>query len=31
MDIAKRVDEAIQFMIACGMDTNMPFMREVGG
>ncbi|GIL45889.1 hypothetical protein Vafri_3014 [Volvox africanus] len=28
MDIAKRVDEAIQFMIACGMDTNMPFMRE---
>lgn len=28
MDIAKRVDEAIQFMIAMGMDPSMPFMRE---
>lgn len=28
MDIAKRVDEAIQFMIAMGMDPSTPFMRE---
>lgn len=28
MDLAKRVDEAIQFMIACGMDPSSPLMRE---
>lgn len=28
IDLATRVDEAIQFMTACGMDTNVPFMRE---
>jgi len=28
MDLAKRVDEAIQFMIACGMDPASPLMRE---
>lgn len=28
MDLAKRVDEAIQFMIACGMDPKSPLMNE---
>mmetsp|Transcript_25232 Transcript_25232/g.54843 ORF Transcript_25232/g.54843 Transcript_25232/m.54843 type:complete len:500 (+) Transcript_25232:76-1575(+) len=28
LDLAKRVDEAIQFMIACGMDPSSPLMRE---
>jgi 3-deoxy-7-phosphoheptulonate synthase len=28
MDLAKRVDEAIQFMQACGLDANQPIMKE---
>lgn len=28
LDLAKRVDDAIQFMLACGMDASTPFMRE---
>jgi 3-deoxy-7-phosphoheptulonate synthase len=28
MDLAHRVDEAIQFMTACGLDPNHPIMKE---
>lgn len=28
MDLARRVDEAIQFMRACGLDSNNAIMRE---
>ena len=28
VDLAKRVDEAIQFMIACGLDYNTAIMSE---
>ena len=28
LDLAKRVDEAIQFMIACGLDYNTAIMSE---
>jgi 3-deoxy-7-phosphoheptulonate synthase len=28
IDLAKRVDEAIQFMVACGLDGNTPIMTE---
>lgn len=28
MDLAKRVEEAIGFMVACGMDPGSPLMRE---
>ncbi|GAB4822054.1 hypothetical protein N2152v2_009100 [Parachlorella kessleri] len=28
LDLAKRVDEAIQFMMACGMDKNSPIFKE---
>ncbi len=28
MDIAKRVDEAIQFMVACGLDSHTAIMTE---
>lgn len=28
MDLARRVDEAIQFMQACGLDANQPIMKE---
>ena len=28
MDLAKRVDEAIQFMIACGLDYENQIMSE---
>lgn len=28
MDLAKRVDEAIAFMVACGMDANNAVMKE---
>jgi 3-deoxy-7-phosphoheptulonate synthase len=28
LDLAKRVDEAITFMTACGMDPSSPLMRE---
>ena len=27
-DLAKRVDEAIQFMVACGLDYNTTIMSE---
>jgi 3-deoxy-7-phosphoheptulonate synthase len=26
--LGRRVDEAIQFMFACGMDPSSPLMRE---
>ena len=28
LDLAKRVDEAIGFMMACGMDKNSPIFKE---
>ena len=28
LDLAKRVDEALAFMVACGMDPNVSFLRE---
>lgn len=28
LDLAKRVDEAIQFMMACGMDMKSPIFKE---
>ena len=28
MDLAKRVDDAISFMRACGLDYNTPIMSE---
>lgn len=28
MDLAKRVDEAIQFMAACGLNADAPIMKE---
>jgi 3-deoxy-7-phosphoheptulonate synthase len=28
MDLARRVDEAIQFMFACGLDNNTAIMKE---
>jgi 3-deoxy-7-phosphoheptulonate synthase len=28
MDLARRVDEAIEFMAACGLDSGNPLMRE---
>ena len=28
LDLAARVDEAIQFMLACGMDYGAAIMRE---
>lgn len=28
LDLARRVDEAITFMTACGMDPASPLMRE---
>ena len=28
LDVAKRVDEAIQFMVACGLDSHTAIMTE---
>ncbi len=28
LEVAKRVDEAIAFMVACGLDENTPIMNE---